>query len=69
MSAVTVEAVAGRLSLPVRAVCQMVSDLCREHGPKQVVAVAASSRRSELTPFAVTAIEQLAGALETAGAS
>jgi hypothetical protein len=65
----TIEQVAARMGVPVRFVQAMVTPLCREHGPQQVVAVALGMRDTVLTPFAVEQIEAAATAVQTAGAA
>lgn len=59
----TIEQVAERLGVPVRSVRAMVTPLCREHGPQNIVVVPLGMFNAELTPFAVEQIVQLSAAL------
>lgn len=59
----TIEQVADRLAVPVGSVQAMITPLCREHGPQNIVVVPLGMRNAELTPFAVEKIVQLSAAL------
>jgi len=58
----TIEQVATRLGVEMRAVRAMITPLCREHGPQNIVVVPLGMLNAELTPFAVEKIEQLTAA-------
>lgn len=62
----TIEQVANRMGVPVRAVQQLVTPLCREFGAQRVVAVALGMRDTQLTRFGVEQIETAVDAMQSA---